>query len=131
MMDTRPRRDRAWPRRIFTAAGAPMLGSHAVNRDGTTYTEPTILELNQIMERGTLFIAPHNTELIEQLGSWHRDEKERIVKTKDDLAQALRIALMTSGRSPTPIPLMAWREISTSTCSASRVQAVCRRDAVA
>ena len=47
------------------------------------------------------FIAPHNTELIEQLGSWHRDEKERIVKTKDDLAQALRIAWMCRNRGKT------------------------------
>jgi len=51
------------------------------------------------MERGTFFIAPHNTELIEQLGSWHRNEKEQIVKTNDDLCQALRIAWMFRNRA--------------------------------
>jgi len=35
------------------------------------------------------------------LGSWHRNEKEQIVKTKDDLAQALRIAWMCRNRGKT------------------------------
>jgi hypothetical protein len=86
---------------FYRRAGAPMLGSHAANRDGTTYTEPAIREMIDVMERGTFFIAPHNTELIEQLGSWHRNEKEQIVKAKDDLAQALRIAWMCRNRGKT------------------------------
>jgi Terminase RNaseH-like domain len=86
---------------FYRQAGAPMLATHAVNKDGKFFVEPAIAEMVALMERGTFFIAPHNTELIEQVGSWHRNEKEQIVKHNDDLAQALRIAWMCRDRGKT------------------------------
>jgi hypothetical protein len=44
----------------------------------------------QLFESGNLFISPRCVKLVEELGIYHRDDKGKIVKLKDDLADCLR-----------------------------------------
>jgi len=72
-----------------------MMASHAVNH-GTKQNsiEPALQEMREMMFTGKLTIAGHNTELIEELRHYHRDEDFRVVKTNEDLVSALRYAIM-------------------------------------
>jgi hypothetical protein len=75
--------------------GALMMTSHAVNH-GTKQNniEPALEEMRALMFSGKLTIAGHNTELLEEIRHYHRDEDYRIVKQQDDLVSALRYAIM-------------------------------------
>jgi len=79
--------------------GAYMMGSHAINH-GTTHfnVEPALQEMRELMYTGKLTIAGHNTELLEEMRHYHRDEDFRIVKQRDDLVSALRYAIMSRRR---------------------------------
>jgi phage terminase large subunit-like protein len=83
--------------------GAHMLASHAVNHGtGVNNVEPALEEMRGLMFAGKLAIAGHNTELLEELRSYHRDENFRLVKQRDDLVSALRYAIMMK-RSGKPL----------------------------
>jgi len=75
--------------------GAAMMASHAVNH-GTKQNnvEPALAEMRELIMAGKLIIAGHNTELLEELRHYHRDENFRIVKQRHDLISALRYAVM-------------------------------------
>jgi Terminase RNaseH-like domain len=75
--------------------GANMMGRHAVNH-GTDHNnvEPALEEMRELMYTGKITIAGHNTELLEEMRHYHRDENYRIVKQRDDLVSALRYAVM-------------------------------------
>jgi hypothetical protein len=81
--------------------GANMLGTHAKNH-GTNdnRVEPGLQEIRELMFTGKLHIAGHNSELIEQMRGYHRDQDFRVVKERDHLIDALRYAIMMkrSGR---------------------------------
>lgn len=75
--------------------GANMMKTHAVNHGTkTNAVEPALEELREMMFGGKLKIAPHNTELLEEMRNYHRDENFKIVKQRDDLVSALRYAIM-------------------------------------
>ena len=86
----------------YKSFGANMMATHAVNH-GTKQNnlEPALEEMREPMFSGKLTIASHNTELLEELRSYHRDEDYRVVKQRDDLVSALRYAIMMrrSGRA--------------------------------
>jgi hypothetical protein len=83
--------------------GANMMPSHAVNHaTGTNNVEPALEEMRNLMYAGQLTIGAHNTELLEELRAYHRDENYRIVKQRDDLVSALRYAIMMK-RSGKPL----------------------------
>jgi len=75
--------------------GANMMQGHAVNH-GTKQNniEPALEEMREAMFAGKITIASHNSELIEELRNYHRDEDFKIVKQRDDLISALRYAFM-------------------------------------
>jgi hypothetical protein len=75
--------------------GANMMATHAVNhKTNKNNLEPALEEMRQFMFEGKITIAPHNSELIEEIRHYHRDEDFRIVKQRDDLVSALRYAIM-------------------------------------
>jgi phage terminase large subunit-like protein len=82
--------------------GANMLPKHATNH-GTNENkvEPGLQEIRELMFCGKLHIAGHNTELIEQMRTYHRDQDFRVVKERDHLIDAMRYAIMMrrSGRA--------------------------------
>jgi phage terminase large subunit-like protein len=83
--------------------GANMLASHAVNHGTKTNAiEPSLEEVRELMFTGKLAIAGHNTELLEEIRNYHRDEDFRVVKQMDDLISALRYAIMMK-RSGKPL----------------------------
>jgi phage terminase large subunit-like protein len=79
----------------YKAYNANMLPRHAINH-GTHHfnVEPALEELRAAWYGGTITIAPHNAELIEELRHYHRDADFKIVKERDDLVSALRYAYM-------------------------------------
>jgi phage terminase large subunit-like protein len=82
--------------------GANMMAKHATNH-GTNENrvEPGLQEIRELMFCGKLHIAGHNTELIEQMRTYHRDQDFRVVKERDHLIDAMRYAIMMrrSGRA--------------------------------
>jgi hypothetical protein len=79
-----------------------MMATHAVNH-GTkeNKVEPGLQEIRELMFTGKLHIAGHNSELIEQMRMYHRDQDFRVVKERDHLIDAMRYAIMMrrSGRA--------------------------------
>src|SRR5262249_2192713 len=79
----------------YRGFGANMLPSHAVNHATGDYrVEPGLQEIRELMYTGKLTIGGHNSELLEQLRHYHRDEDYRIVKSRDHLIDAFRYAVM-------------------------------------
>jgi phage terminase large subunit-like protein len=79
--------------------GANMLPSHAINHGTNNFAlEPSLEEIREMIFTGKLTIAGHNTELLEELRNYHRDEDFRVVKQRDDLVSALRYAVMSRRR---------------------------------
>src|SRR5262249_1103743 len=75
--------------------GANMNQGQAVNHGTTRHNiEPPLEEMPQARFAGNITNGSHNTELIEELRNYHRDEDFRIVKQRDDLVSALRYAIM-------------------------------------
>jgi phage terminase large subunit-like protein len=75
--------------------GANMMSTHAVNHGTkTNAVEPALEEMREMMFGGKLTVAGHNTELLEEMRNYHRDEDFKIVKQLDDLVSALRYAIM-------------------------------------
>jgi phage terminase large subunit-like protein len=74
--------------------GLKMLSSHATWPDGSVSTEAGILEMDEREKSGRLKYARHLSDLLEERRFYHRKDGQ-IVKIKDDLISALRVAIMT------------------------------------
>lgn len=76
--------------------GLNMMATHAVNH-GTKMNnvEPALEEIREFMFNGRLTINSPNTELIQQIRRYHRDQDHRIVKSFDDRLDAMRYAIMS------------------------------------
>jgi phage terminase large subunit-like protein len=73
--------------------GVKMLPSHATWVDGSVSTEAGILEMDEREKGGRLKYANTLTDLLEERRLYHRKDGQ-IVKIKDDLLSALRVAIM-------------------------------------
>lgn len=78
----------------YMEAGFNMLGTHATWPDGSNGVEAGLFELLDLMRKGKLKIFRGNRELINEFLQYHRDDKGKIVKTGDDLLDAMRYAYM-------------------------------------
>jgi phage terminase large subunit-like protein len=74
--------------------GLKMLPEHATFEDGGYSFEAGLAELVNRFETGRLKIAAHLTELFDEYRDLHRDNG-LVVKVRDDLLSALRIAVMS------------------------------------
>lgn len=70
-----------------------MLPDHATWADGGVSTEAGILEMDERMKSGRFKVAAHLSEWFEEYRFYHRKDG-MIVKLKDDLLSATRIAVM-------------------------------------
>jgi phage terminase large subunit-like protein len=70
-----------------------MLSDHATWPDGGVSTEAGILEMDERMKSGRFKVAAHLSEWFEEYRFYHRKDG-LIVKLKDDLLSATRIAVM-------------------------------------
>jgi len=74
--------------------GLKMLSGHATWPDGSVSTEAGILEMDEREKSGRLKYAKQLSDLLEERRFYHRKDGQ-IVKIKDDLISALRVAIMT------------------------------------
>ncbi len=89
---------------LYKAQGLRMLGNHSTFEDGSISTEAGVNEMTERMVTGRLKVAAHLTDWLEEYAAYHRDEKGMIVKIKDDLLSATRVALMAKRFAQT-VPL--------------------------
>jgi phage terminase large subunit-like protein len=73
--------------------GLRMLDQHATWPDGSVSTEAGILEMDEREKSGRLKVARHLSDYLEERRFYHRKDGQ-IVKIKDDLMSAARIAIM-------------------------------------
>jgi phage terminase large subunit-like protein len=88
--------------------GLLMLPSHATWPDGSISTEAGILEMDERERSGRLKYARHLSDLLDERRFYHRKDGQ-IVKIKDDLLSAVRIAIMCK-RFARPVQLGSKRE---------------------
>ncbi len=81
--------------------GLLMVDQHATWPDGSISTEAGILEMDEREKSGRLKYARHLSDLLEERRMYHRkdDGSGKIVKQRDDLISALRVAIMMKRRA--------------------------------
>ena len=90
----------------YKRQGLLMLEGHATWPDGSVSTEAGILEIDDREKSGRLKYARHLSDILEERRNYHRtaDGTGKIVKERDDLLSALRVAVMMK-RSGRQVPL--------------------------
>lgn len=78
---------------MYKKEGLLMLHEHAQFESGSRSTEEGILEMDQRLKNGKLKVAAHLAPWFEEYRFYHRKDG-KIVKVRDDLMSATRIALM-------------------------------------
>lgn len=81
--------------KLYKAQGLRMLPTHATFPDGSNSTEAGVLEMDQRMQTGRLKVAANLSDWFEEFDDYHRKEDTQIVKTRDDLMSATRMAIMS------------------------------------
>ena len=79
--------------KLYKAEGLQMLSEHATWPDGSVSTEAGIMEWAEREQTGRIKVAAHLSDWFEERRFYHRKDGQ-IVKIKDDLMSATRIALM-------------------------------------
>lgn len=80
---------------VYRDLGVPMLREHATMREGGVSLEGSHALLERMFADGSLKIARHLHELREEIRELHYDDKNRYVPEADDIASAMRYAVMS------------------------------------
>ena len=78
----------------YEKAGFKMLSAHATWPEGGNSVESGLYAINDLMRKGKFKIFRGLVPLLEEFRQYHRDDKGRIVKVRDDLLDAMRYAYM-------------------------------------
>lgn len=78
----------------YTNAGFQLCGEYATWPDGSNGVEAGLYEIRDLMQKGKFKVFAGLREWFEEFNQYHRDDKGRIVKTRDDLLDATRYAYM-------------------------------------
>lgn len=78
----------------YEEAGFNMLFEHATWVDGSNSVEAGLFELRDLMQKGKLKIFRGVRDAFDEILQYHRDERGKIVKTVDDILDAIRYAYM-------------------------------------
>jgi phage terminase large subunit-like protein len=78
----------------YVTAGFNLLPDHAAWPTGGTSVESGLYEILDRMRKGTLKIFRGQMDLMEEVRQYHRDEKGKIVKVRDDILDSVRYAYM-------------------------------------
>ena len=78
----------------YEAAGFLMLHEHATWQAGGNSVESGLYEIRDLMSKGQFQICKSLRQLLDEILQYHRNEKGKIVKTSDDLLDAIRYAYM-------------------------------------
>tara|TARA_R100001244_G_C5172129_1_gene131883 strand:+ start:14202 stop:15623 length:1422 start_codon:yes stop_codon:yes gene_type:complete len=78
----------------YSEAGFEMLDERATWEDGGNGVEAGLYEIRDLMSKGKFKVFAGLRDLLDEVLQHHRDEKGKIVKTMDDLLDAIRYAYM-------------------------------------
>lgn len=78
----------------YEEAGFNMLDERATWEDGSNGVEAGLYEIRDLMRKGKFKIFSGLRDVFEEINQYHRDEKGKIVKVRDDLLDAIRYAYM-------------------------------------
>ena len=78
----------------YENAGFNMLSSHATWPEGGISVESGLYSISDLMRKGQFKICRGLIDVLHEISQYHRDEKGRIVKSMDDLLDAIRYAFM-------------------------------------
>ena len=78
----------------YTEAGFEMLDDRATWEDGSNGVEAGLYEIRDLMSKGKFKVFAGLRDVLDEMAQYHRDEKGKIVKTRDDLWDAIRYAYM-------------------------------------
>lgn len=78
----------------YKEAGFKMLHERATWEDGSNGVEAGLYEIRDLMSKGKFRIFSGLRDLFDEILQHHRDEKGKIVKSNDDLLDAIRYAYM-------------------------------------
>lgn len=78
----------------YQDAGFKMLAERATFDGSSNSVEQGIYEIRQLMQTGKFKVFRGAIEFFDEFSQYHRDEKGRIVKVRDDILDAVRYAYM-------------------------------------
>lgn len=78
----------------YEEAGFEMLYERATWEDGSNGVEAGLYEIRDLMRKGKFKIFSGLRDVFDEILQYHRDEKGKIVKVRDDLLDAIRYAYM-------------------------------------
>lgn len=78
----------------YDEAGFEMLYERATWEDGSNGVEAGLYEIRDLMRKGKFKIFAGLRDVFDELLQYHRDDKGKIVKVRDDLLDAIRYAYM-------------------------------------
>lgn len=78
----------------YEDAGFNMLYDRATWEDGSNGVEAGLYEIRDLMRKGKFKVFSGLRDVFDELLQYHRDEKGKIVKVRDDLLDAIRYAYM-------------------------------------
>lgn len=81
-------------KKYYEDAGFKMCHHQATWLDGGNGVEAGLFEIRDLMQKGKFKIFSGLRGVFEEVGQYHRDEKGKIVKARDDLLDAVRYAYM-------------------------------------
>lgn len=78
----------------YVEAGFKLLPSHATWPDGSNGVEAGLYEIRDLMMQGRFKVFSGLRDFFDEFLQYHRDDKGHIVKTRDDVLDAVRYAYM-------------------------------------
>ena len=81
-------------KKFYEEAGFKMLHERATWPDGSNGVEAGLFEIISLMQKGQFKIFSGLRDVFDEIGQYHRDEKGKIAKVRDDLLDAIRYAYM-------------------------------------
>lgn len=78
----------------YSEAGFNMLDDRATWEDGSNGVEAGLYEIRDLMSKGKFKVFAELRDVLDEMSQYHRDEKGKIVKVRDDLWDAIRYAYM-------------------------------------
>lgn len=78
----------------YSEAGFKMLDERATWEDGSNGVEAGLYEIRDLMSKGQFKVFAGLRDALDELSQYHRDERGKIVKTRDDIWDAIRYAYM-------------------------------------
>lgn len=81
-------------KKFYEEAGFNMLFDRATWPDGSNGVEAGLFEIITLMQKGQFKIFSGLRDVFDEIGQYHRDDKGKIKKVRDDLLDAIRYAYM-------------------------------------